>query len=325
MILGALIFAQLGSVLFQTRAVPDTVYVGQQVTYEATTLVDDVARTRLRANPNYTPSDVAGATVYDFPFDMSRVDDVTIGGTHYRRFVFRRALFPLAAGPLVIPPSTLQYTLPEADGYFAPMHTTTATSDTSTVVAIPLPIAGRPVGFAGAVGDLRDTLVVGDTAWRVGDPTTVTLRLTGVGNLKLLPRPALDVPWATVTPADERVAWDSTGTVVRGTKEFDWIVTPRVGGGVVFPAVRYDYFNPATRQYLAAITPAMHVVVATATTSSRALPAAPRDTIGDSPFPVIGRLLRENVVVVAIAVAALVLLIAGIAFVLRAPEAERDD
>lgn len=325
MILSALIFAQLGSVLFQTRAVPDTAYVGQQVTYEATTLVDDVARTRLRANPNYTPSDVAGATVYDFPFDMSRVDDATIGGTHYRRFVFRRALFPLAPGRLVIPPSTLQYTLPEADGYFAPLHTTTVTSDTAIVVALPLPVAGRPVGFSGAVGDLRDTLLTGDGSWRIGDPTTVTLRLTGVGNLKLLPRPPLDIPWAAVTPAGERVAWDSTGTVVRGTKEFDWIVTPRVGGDAVFPAVRYDFFNPATRRYAAAVTPAMHVSVATATAASHAVTAAPRDTIGDSPFPVIGRMLRENVIVAVIAVVALLVLVAGIVFVLRAPEAERDD
>lgn len=324
MILGALIFAQLGSVLFHTRAVPDTVYVGQQVTYEATTLVDDVARTRLRANPNYTPSDVSGATVYDFPFDLSRVTDTTVAGVHYRKFVFRRALFPLGPGPVVIPPSTLQYTLPEVDGYFSPLRTTTVTSDTAIIVAVPLPIAGRPVGFSGAVGDLRDSLLVGDTSWRVGDPTTVTLRLSGIGNLKLLPRPDLVIPWATVTPADERVAWDSTGTVVRGTKEFDWVVTPRLSGDLVFPSMRYDYFDPTTRQYAAAVTPSFRTAVAAAG-ATRAIAPAPRDTIGDSPFPVLGRFLRDNTVVVAIAVAAVILLVAGIAFVLRAPEAERDD
>jgi hypothetical protein len=180
------------------------------------------------------------------------------------------------------------------------------------------------VGFSGAVGDLRDSVFFDDPSWRVGDPTTVTLRLTGIGNLKLLPRPALTIPWATVTTADERVTWDSTGTVVRGAKEFDWIVTPRVGGEVVFPTIRYDYFDPATRQYAAAETPTARVVVATAA-ASRALPPPPRDTIGDSPFPVLGRFLRENVVVVAVAILALVLLIVGIAYVLRAPEGERDD
>lgn len=322
--MAALVFAQLGSVVFQTRAVPDTVYVGQQVTYEATTLVDDVARTRLRANPNYTPSDVSGATVYDFPFDMSHVDDVTIGGTHYRRFVFRRALFPLAAGPLVIPPSTLQYTLPDVDGYFAPMRTTTVTSDSAVVVAIPLPIAGRPVGFSGAVGDLRDSLLVDPAAWRVGDPTTVTLRLTGVGNLKLLPRPALDIPWATVTAADERVTWDSTGVVVRGAKEFDWIVTPRFGGDLVVPAVRYDYFDPATRRYAAAITPSVRVMV-TAAGAAPAVAAPPRDSIGDSPFPLLARLIRRNAVVVAIGIAAVVLLIVGVFYATRAPDGDGDD
>lgn len=323
MILTALIFAQLGSVVFQTRAVPDTVYVGQQVTYEATTLVDDVARTRLRANPNYTPSDVAGATVYDFPFDMSRVDDATIGGTHYRRFVFRRALFPLAPGRLVIPPSTLQYTLPEVDGYFAPMRTTTVTSDSAVVVAVPLPVAGRPVGFAGAVGDLRDTLQLDTSGWRVGDPTTVTLRLTGVGNLKLLPRPELEIPWASVTNADERVSWDSTGTVVRGSKEFDWVVTPRLSGDLVFPLVRYDYFDPATRRYLAAVTPSIRISVM-AVGATPAVASPPRDSIGDSPFPFLGRLVQRNALVVGIAAVVVVLLIVGVFYVTRSTDDEED-
>lgn len=322
MILPALIFAQLGSVIFQTRAVPDTVYVGQQVTYEATTLVDDVARTRLRANPNYTPSDVSGATVYDFPFDMSRVDDVTVGGTHYRRFVFRRALFPLAPGRLVIPPSTLQYTLPEVDGYFAPMRTTTVTSDSAVVIAVPLPGAGRPLDFSGAVGDLRDSLLLDTSSWRVGDPTTVTFRLMGVGNLKLLPRPELDIPWATVTAADERVTWDSTGVVVRGSKEFDWVVTPRIGGDLVFPAIRYDYFNPATRRYLAAVTPSARLSVTAAGAAPTVTP--PRDTIGDSPFPLLGRLVRTNAVAIGIAVVAVILLIVGVFYVTRSPDADDD-
>jgi hypothetical protein len=322
-ILSALIFAQLGSVIFQTRAVPDTVYVGQQVTYEATTLVDDVARTRLRANPNYTPSDVAGATVYDFPFDMSRVGDATIGGTHYRRFVFRRALFPLAPGRLVIPPSTLQYTLPEVDGYFAPMRTSTVRSDSAIVVAVPLPVAGRPVGFGGAVGDLRDTLLLDTSGWRVGDPTTVTLRLTGVGNLKLLPRPELEIPWASVTNADERVSWDSTGTVVRGSKEFDWVVTPRLSGDLVFPLVRYDYFDPATRRYLAAVTPSIRIAVM-AVGATPAVAPPPRDSIGDSPFPFLGRLVQRNALVVGIAAVVVVLLIFGVFYVTRSADDEAD-
>lgn len=323
MILTALIFAQLGSVIFQTRAVPDTVYVGQQVTYEATTLVDDVARTRLRANPNYTPSDVSGATVYDFPFDMSRVDDATVGGTHYRRFVFRRALFPLAAGRLVIPPSTLQYTLPEVDGYFAPMRTTTVTSDSAIVVAVPLPVAGRPVGFSGAVGDLRDSLLLDTSSWRIGDPTTVTLRLTGVGNLKLLPRPELDIPWASVTNADERVSWDSTGTVVRGSKEFDWVVTPRISGDLVFPLVRYDYFDPTTRRYLAAVTPSVRLAVMAAGATPAVAPP-PGDSIGDSPFPVLGRLVQRNALVVGAAVVVVVLLIFGVFYLTRSTDDAED-
>ncbi len=70
------------------------------------------------------------------------------------------------------------------------------------------------------------------------------MRLSGTGNLKLLPRPALQVDWASIVAGAERIAWDSSGTVVRGSKEFDWIVTPRIAGELALPSVRYDFFNP---------------------------------------------------------------------------------
>lgn len=325
MILGALVFAQLGSVLFQTRVIPDTVYVGQQVTYEAATLVDDVARGRLRANPDYTPSDVTGVTVYDFPFDAATTRDTTVGGVHYRRYLYRRALFPLAPGRYVVPPSALQYTLPESDGYFAPLHTVTARSDTAVFVALPPPAAGRPVGFSGAVGDLRDTLHLDASALRVGDPVTMTLRLAGVGNLKLLPRPPVSIAWASVTPGDERIAWDSSGAVVRGTKEFDWIVTPRVAGDLLIPEVRYDYFDPATRRYEAAVTPSTRVSVAAAGASTTPVTAPPPDTIGDSPFPVIARFAESHPLQVGIAGAIVgVLALIGLAVALRRGQVDDD-
>jgi len=72
-IVALLLFAQVGVVQFQTQVSPDTVYAGQQVNYDAVTLVDDVARRRLRANPVFTPADVAGVTIYDFPFDTSSI------------------------------------------------------------------------------------------------------------------------------------------------------------------------------------------------------------------------------------------------------------
>jgi hypothetical protein len=316
-VIGALLlFAQIGVVQFQTTVTPDTVYAGQQVNYDAVTLVDDVARRRLRANPVFTPADIAGVTVYDFPFDTSAVSTVTVGGTQYRRYAYHRAIFPLLPGVYNVPAAALQYTLPEGDDYFSPKRTYTASSLAASFVSLPLPAAGRPVGFNGAVGEFRDTLTTDGSVPRVGDPFTVTMRLSGIGNLRLLARPQLQIEWATIVPGDERVSWDSAGTVVRGAKEFDWVVTPTIAGDMVLPAVRYDYFNPTTRRYEFATTPSLRLTIAPATGPVADTTPA-RDTIGDSPFPAIMRIARDNSLVIAIAASAIAIILLGVLLLRR--------
>lgn len=311
MIGALLVFAQIGGVQFQTRVVPDTVYVGQQVTYDAVTLVDGATRARMRANPEYTPSEVPGVTIYDFPFDTAAVSDVTVNGARFRRFVYRRALFPLSAGVYQIPAATLRYTVPETDGYLGQPGPTVIQSAANTFVAVPLPASGRPLGFSGAVGELRDTMWTDNAAARVGDTFTVTVRVSGIGNLNLLPRPALQIDWATIVPGDERVAWDSTGSAVRGSKQFDWVVTPRVAGDLSIPPVRYDYFNPGTRRYEVATTALLPVSVAATRGPVPGNIPPVRDTIGDSPFPMLTRLAQRNGLAIAI-VGIVVVILTGV-------------
>lgn len=325
MITALVLFAQIGVVQFQTQVSPDTVYVGQQVNYDAVTLVDDVARRRLRTNPVFTPADVAGVTIYDFPFDTSSISTVTVNGAPFRRFAYHRALFPLLPGSYTVPAATLQYSLPDGDDYFSPPRTYSTMSAPETFTAIALPASGKPVGFIGAVGEFRDTLRTDGSTLRVGDPFTVTMRLSGVGNLRLLARPALDIDWATTVPGEERVYWDSAGTVVRGAKEFDWVVTPRIAGEMVLPETRYDFFNPTSRRYEFATTPSLRVMVASATGPAPDTTSVPRDTIGDTPFPAIARLARSNSLLIAIAATAIAVILFGIMLLSRRGSRDRDD
>jgi hypothetical protein len=324
-IVALLLFAQVGVVQFQTRVSPDTVYAGQQVSYDAVTLVDEVARRRLRKNPVFTPADVSGVTVYDFPFDTASISTVMVNGSPYRRYTYHRAMFPLLPGTYSVPAATLQYALPDGDDYFSPQRTYTTNSDATQFVAVPLPTAGRPVGFIGPVGEFRDTLRTDGSNPRVGDPFTVTLRVSGVGNLRLMVRPSLDIDWATSVPGEERVYWDSAGTVVRGSKEFDWVVTPKIAGDMTLPSVRYDFFNPTTRQYGFAMTASSRVRVAPISGPVVDTTPSPRDSIGDSPFPMLVRLARSNSLVVAIGASAIAIILFGILLLSRRRDASGDE
>jgi hypothetical protein len=96
----------------------------------------------------------------------------------------------------------------------------------------------------------------------------LTVRVSGTGNVKLFPPPKVEIPWAALVKADERVQVDSLARRIRGAKEFDWVLTPRIAGELDLPPIRYGYFNPDTRRYELASSNGARVSVATGTLAS---------------------------------------------------------
>jgi hypothetical protein len=255
-------------IAFHAQIGPDTVYVGQQATYQIAVFLDDEARTRLRRNPEFVPPELRGLLAYDLPAGRASLRGRVIDGRRYDVHVFQRALFPVAAGRVAIPPAQLTYALPLTSGFFSREESFSTRSEAVAVVAIDPPAVGRPADWTGAVGDLRASARLDSSAARVGDPVILTLRVEGRGNVKLLPRPTLDIPWATAVEGAERVELDSTALAVRGAKEFDWILTARAAGDRTVPAIRYSYFDPVARRYDAAASAPMPLQVLPGTLAS---------------------------------------------------------
>ena len=253
-----------GGVDFHALVVPETVYVGQQATYELGVFLDQDIRGRLRRNPEFIPPESRAMLAYDLP-DPGGSMQVSRDGRSYEVHVFRRALFPLTPGRYAINPARLAYTLPQGQSFFSREESFSLRSEQVTLVAIDAPAAGRPPDWAGAVGVWRATARVDSVRDRAGDPIVLTLRIEGTGNVALLARPAIAIPWANVVAANERVKIDSTPSALRGSKEFDWLVTPRTSGAQRVPPVRFSYFNPFSKRYEASVTEAVPVKVAAGT------------------------------------------------------------
>ncbi|HEY5492762.1 MAG TPA: hypothetical protein VIK25_16325 [Gemmatimonadaceae bacterium] len=246
---------------FHAVLLPDTVYIGQQATYQIGVFLNQEVRQRLRRNPEFIPPETRALLVYDLP-DAKAPLVGTIGGRSYEVHVFQRAFFALSAGRYDIPPSKLTYTLPQSASFFSREDTHSLRSEALVMVVLPIPAAGRPADWGGAVGLWRARLRVDSASGRVGDPLVVTLRIEGQGNVTLIPRPRLSVAWGTVVPADERVVSDSAPAVMRGAKEFDWLLTPRVAGRQSVPPQRFSYFDPLARRFAVAATSAVDVSIA---------------------------------------------------------------
>ncbi|OYV67511.1 MAG: hypothetical protein B7Z72_09550, partial [Gemmatimonadetes bacterium 21-71-4] len=254
---------------------PDTVYVGQQATYDVAVFLNAAMRRRLRRNPTFYPPDMQSVLAYD----------LAAGGTErapggasrcFDALVYRRAIFPLQAGRIVIPPAQLTYSLPVGASFFSREESHELQTDSAVLIAVDPPAAGRPADFDGAVGDLQVRARL-EPAARVGDPLTLTVRVSGSGNVKLYPRPHLDIPWASAVPSDVRVHVDTTGRRIGGSKDFDWVVTPRRAGSQVLPPVRYAYFDPGARRYQVAMSSSLRVAVRPGALA--AVDAAPRQDV----------------------------------------------
>ncbi|MFN2397267.1 MAG: hypothetical protein ABR543_01280 [Gemmatimonadaceae bacterium] len=238
---------------FRVLAFPDTIYVGQQANYQLGVFLEQSVRDRLRRMEAIAP-EMRGMLAYEPPPPASGFPLRTAGARRYDVHVYQRAVFPLAPGRHVIPPARLIYSMPLSYSFFSREEGFELTSDSAVLEVIELPSTARPGAFRGAVGKFEVTARLDTAGARVGDPLPLTVRVSGTGNVKLLPRPPLSVPWGLVVSGGERVQIDRNSRLVRGSKEFDWLLTPQRSGKQVLPAIIYAYFDPESARYDSAVT-----------------------------------------------------------------------
>jgi hypothetical protein len=253
---------------FRALTEPETVFVGQQANYEVAVFLNETVRDRLRRNPTFYPPDMQSMLAYDLPPVSGDPPRRKVGPRCFDALVYQRALFPLVPGRVVIAPAQLVYSLPLSASFFSREESHELLTDSTIIVAIEPPSAGRPPEYAGAVGDLAIAAKLDSDHGRVGDPMLLTVRVSGTGNVKLFPPPKLDIPWAALVKADERVRVDSLPRRIRGSKEFDWVLTPKIAGELDLPPIRYGYFNPDTRRYVVVSSIGARVAVGAGTLAS---------------------------------------------------------
>ena len=113
-----------------------------------------------------------------------------------------------------------------------------------------LPENGKPASFAGAVGNYNFKSEIDKTELSTNEAVTITLTVSGTGNVELLQMPA------PVFPPDFEL-YDpkiTTSTNVgpqglTGTKQAEYLVIPRRAGNFTIPAVEFSFYNPSTESY----------------------------------------------------------------------------
>lgn len=138
------------------------------------------------------------------------------------------------------------------------IETATITMDVKS-----LPENGKPVGFAGAVGNYNFSASIDRNEASTNEALTVTVTVSGSGNLELLnlPAPVFPPDFEVYDPKiTSSVEANSQG--MNGTKKAEYLVIPRRAGDFSIPAVEFSYFNPAKAQYVTLRSSQMDVKVA---------------------------------------------------------------
>ncbi len=112
----------------------------------------------------------------------------------------------------------------------------------------PVPQAGRPADYRGAVGADRIATQATPTTVDAGDPITLNIGIAGSGPMELVQAPPLtELPALT---KDFHVADQSlAGFVQDDTKLFSTTIRPRQAGITAIPAIPFSFFDPATESF----------------------------------------------------------------------------
>ncbi len=179
-------------------------------------------------------------------------------------------LFPLKSGKLVIDPLELECVAqikrqtrtrtgdPFFDDFFNDsfMNSSYATVEKSLksnplIISVkPLPEAGKPADFSGAVGNFSLLCEMDKTRLKTNDAVTLKCVVSGEGNIQLIDKMNITFPPDFET-YDPKVNSDirTTGGVISGSQTFEYLLIPRKPGKFTIKPISFSYYNLKKGRY----------------------------------------------------------------------------
>lgn len=228
-------------------ATPDTAWLGEPVLLRMTALIPEEQRTRRGRSPVFEPPPAVGFWVQEVE-DRGSVGVRAVNGRYFDIHEYRRYYVPLTSGVRVLPPGRAVYEV-DRGWMFAP-QSHELRGDSVRIYVRPLPEQRRPSSFTGAVGRFDVRARIDRTQLAQGDAATLTVEVEGTGSIKTLPAPHLpEIPGIEVFDPTEDATFVARTSGIRGTKTFQWILTPESPGTYALPDLTYAWFDPTTERY----------------------------------------------------------------------------
>lgn len=194
----------------------------------------------------------------EIPFSKYSIENGLFEGQPYRYVVLKRVvLYPQKDGELEIEPLALEVSLEvptERRNFFGERiyanTNKTVSAGKRTIQVRPLPEAGRPADFTGAVGNFDFKVEASREALNASESMQATVSVAGKGNLKLFQLPKLTLP-SSLEVYDPEFTEDIRTTLngMQGSVSESYTIVPSFQGKYPIPVIGFSYFNPETERY----------------------------------------------------------------------------
>ncbi len=182
----------------------------------------------------------------------------TYKGEPHRFVVVKRSLLiPHKSGKLELEPLEMEITAGVPMGrrdFFGNMMfkdvSFTLTSGKRIINVKPLPEENKPVDFNGAVGDFDFSVKTSKNTLKASESATLTVDISGKGNLKLIEMPSIIAPQGLEIyepEHHEKIRTSLSG--LQGRIYDQYAIVPQFKGKFKIPDVSFSYFNPNDEQY----------------------------------------------------------------------------
>lgn len=194
------------------------------------------------------------------PFKDLGTDREQVGGKLYDVHRFRGRAQAVAAGTFTLAPVVrTAVVVPRRgrgrgmfdDPFFNPAEVRQADLRPPPLVVEvrPLPEAGRPAGFSGAVGAFTFSASAKPLAVAEGEPVTLTLDVSGRGNVEAVTAPPVAAGDGFKAYEPKLVKKEISDDRSEGHLVFEQVFIPRAADPGPLPAVVFSYFDPVKRSY----------------------------------------------------------------------------
>ena len=179
-------------------------------------------------------------------------------GQDYRYVILRTTvLYPQKTGELEIEPLTLDVPI-DVQGnrrdFFGRRLTErvnkTISAGKRTIDVKPLPLAGKPDGFNGAVGDFQFDVSTNKTKLNANEPMQMDIKVSGNGNLKLFTLPAAKLPSSLeIYEPEHKENITTTANGMQGSISDSYTIVPQYKGTYPINPLSFSFFDPKTEKY----------------------------------------------------------------------------